>query len=328
MTDEGSAYLSVADAFDMKHILCALHFREKAMKAGKGLGGDRFRHFRQAVNKALYREFDSNATLDAFIITQLERHQDHPKSAKFWESLLRNKTKVCFQHTQSHFTAGHVSTSRGESSNARFKGNGALKKELASSDLVRGIERVMSIVSRQDTESIDLLSGLITAQKPCSEYVHKLWMQSVVRASRYHCVIETSTNGRRVFRVGRSEIETDHQLTVEIPTHTSPTEDFPKCTCGFFKSTLIPCGHICAVYHRIPDTLWVATNLAPRWRLQNHPLWSLAHETLHIVPPARNGNRKSPSNVNEVPATLRSDDYRREVSAKVMAVSAQMHTSH
>jgi hypothetical protein len=157
MTDEGASYLTLADERGLQHILCAVHFREKAMKAGKGIGGERFREFRTAVNRAIYHPFESDESLDRFLCEQLDLYQDHSPTFAFLESLIRKKKKVCFHHTQHRFTAGHISTSRGEGSNSRFKGNGVLKKELSSSDLVRGVERILAIASRQETEATDVL---------------------------------------------------------------------------------------------------------------------------------------------------------------------------
>jgi hypothetical protein len=69
------------------------------------------------------------------------------------------------------------------------------------------------------------------------------------------------------------------QHVVHVP---SSISDFPTCTCGKFQSTWIPCSHICAVYGRIPNKLFVVNNLHPHWHLKNHPLFEKGLETLGL----------------------------------------------
>ena len=73
------------------------------------------------------------------------------------------RKRVCCFFTQNIFTCGHVSTQKGEGTNSRIKGNGALKKELNKSNLDRCVARTMDV--NQESESLSIIKGLIMNKK-------------------------------------------------------------------------------------------------------------------------------------------------------------------
>jgi hypothetical protein len=52
--------------------------------------------------------------------------------------------------------------------------------------------------------------------------------------------------------------------------------------CGFFISSLVPCRHICAIFSTLSGPMRHVTNLAPRWRLNNHPLYAIVPTDLGL----------------------------------------------
>jgi len=55
--------------------------------------------------------------------------------------------------TSTHFTAGHVSSQRAESMNARIKEYGNLKKELTKYNLNQLLDHLSGIVQDQETKT-------------------------------------------------------------------------------------------------------------------------------------------------------------------------------
>ena len=69
----------------------------------------------------------------------------------------------------------------------------------------------------------------------------------------------------------RSKLYTDSMVRV-VNMNSEPT-----CNCGTFKSTLIPCRHICRAITEFADTpLFSEDMLKMRWRIKSHPLYPTA----------------------------------------------------
>lgn len=286
MTDEGSAFVDLAITHNMSHILCAHHFQRKTVHV-KGLCGDLKIKVFKAWNDLLFKDFENENKWKECFQTAWdlldEENNSHETAIKFMSGLLNSRSKVCYFYTKVVFTCGHLATSRGEGTNGRIKGNGALKKVLSKSELDRSVSRCIYIFKSQEASSLKLIKGLIVAKKYCSKFVNKKWTKNSKHASKmnirenmglsdddtviYECVYKNSN---------------DIYSTVTIPR--VPGDFPPSCTCGTFMSMRIPCTCICAVYNNqsTSHTLFVKENLHPRWRLENHPLYEKAKMMLGI----------------------------------------------
>ncbi len=63
-------------------------------------------------------------------------------------------------------------------------------------------------------------------------------------------------------------------------------EEFPTCNCNQYKSSLIPCPHICnAIAANCEyDSIYTLEVLHPRWKLQSHPLFHAAMVSMGLRP--------------------------------------------
>ena len=91
----------------------------------------------------------------------------------------------------------------------------------------------ISMVDRQETESLKMIEKLIQNGKQYSEFVHQLWVPEHRQAYHYTCT-------RQSENVWSASSESGKTRRVEI------RDDCSSCDCETFLSTLIPCRHICS----------------------------------------------------------------------------------
>lgn len=291
MTDEGTGFFGVGDKYGMNHLLCAQHFQKK-FKNISGLGGCRV-EVEKSWNKLLFHSLSSeewmteyNSTLNiikALSKVALEKGNENPSAEKYWTGLFDSRLRVCKTFTKKVFSCGHTSTSRAEGTNARVKGNGALKKLLKKAEIDRSISRVLDLVKNQEGKALQTIKGYIKANKKWSDYVDGIWKENVSHTSRLVCIaIEASSDSEKIcYNISRKkDMKTISKVT--IPRQKGAFS--PTCTCGSFSSRKIPCTCICAVFSSpsVSQKLFVEDNLHPRWRLVNHPLYAKAKIHLGI----------------------------------------------
>ncbi|SPQ97991.1 unnamed protein product (mitochondrion) [Plasmodiophora brassicae] len=68
--------------------------------------------------------------------------------------------------------------------------------------------------------------------------------------------------------------------------------NIPSCTCPDFRSSLIPCSGICAVFNRTQDDIFSLQYVHRRWWLRLHPQYeAILRRNLRVPdPPAAGGD--------------------------------------
>jgi hypothetical protein len=197
----------------------------------------------------------ANARTVRLICRQYER------AFKFAERIYENRREVCHFYTKNVFTCGHSSTVRGEGTNSRIKGRGILKDELSKCSLVESIERVQNIAYRQDVDSMKEMEALVTKGRKWSNFVDDIWREHQKHSYQLTVCqeIKKSKSKVRKFKVSNPDKSQIHEVTITID-----GSEPPSCTCGRFKSTLIPCGGIGVGVGRCNEALYMDNNLVSR----------------------------------------------------------------
>ena len=283
MTDEGSAFIGLAERLGMKHVLCSFHFQNKTKQVG-GLSDYKLK-FQYRFNDLIYHDYQTSECFDAAYqklkITLTENYPDAKDALRLVTGLYNLREKVCCTFTKEIFTCGHTSTGRGEGTNSSIKARGDLKREMKGYGLFQLVEHIIAIFQRRQSEALnEIIKKIEDPTIECSKYVHDVWLQNIVAANQFSNAVldETSQSGIELW------IVTSHDKVVStVKIHSDGQH--PTCTCGIYCSTLIPCPCVCAIYQRKGFVFFKAKDLHPRWRLDHHPLWKVAHQSLNIELP-------------------------------------------
>ena len=190
----------------------------------------------------------------------------------------RTMKQTCYFCTKFIFTAGHTSTGRVESTQSRIKGKNVLKMELKKAALVESVERVLQLADSQDIESTGDIRNLITKGKKWSRFVDNIWKdnQNEVYKLRISS-ISPSENGKTKYEIDDTNGNRKHVVFLfdDLP---------PTCECPKFCSMRIPCEGISIAIGKTTKNLFVESNLMPRWRISNHPLYKVAMAKMGLIP--------------------------------------------
>ena len=145
--------------------------------------GETFLKDMQSVIYELISPNELNMKLQSYLI----KYSNSPSEVNFIKKLITDQEKVCRAHTAKHFTAKSVASSRAEGSNSRIKQKGAKKAELRQFNLYQFLEHYLSMVDRQETESLKMIEKQIQNGKQYSEFVHQLWVPEHRQAYHYTC---------------------------------------------------------------------------------------------------------------------------------------------
>lgn len=287
MTDEGSAFIGLAERLGMRHVLCSFHYQNKTKTVG-GLG-DYKQRFQDRFNNLIYFDYQNNKAFDeAYESLEkkvTEKYPDAKDALRLLTGIYKVRHKVCCTFTKELFTCGHTSTGRGEGTNSSIKARGDLKREMQGYGLFQLVEHIIAIFKRRQSEALtEIIKKIQKPEVDCSDYVYKAWSKNIVAAPDFSNAILDET-------ASQSDIElwivTSHKNSVSTVRINSDGQH-PTCTCGMYCSTLIPCPCICAIYQRKGRAFFKAKDLHPRWRLDYHPLWKVAHQRLNIALPVTN----------------------------------------
>ena len=272
MTDEGSGWVNVASELKMRHALCAHHFREKGVKSEvtAGMSGELKKSFVADYSRLIYDKFDSEDAFEEAYKALVGKVNDagHSGAKKFLEGLYEERKKVCFFWTNSIFTCGYCSTQRGEGTNSKLKGGGALKKMLRDSSLVVSVERILALCDRQDAEVAAMLAQHITNKDSLGTAVTNLLQERKGLAMKLSHVEELTNAGDEQSQVFQASQSVDSQgdiHKVRVPRQDGAFP--PQCSCGFHTATKLPCEGICIVYNRINRDIDKKHNFSHRFHL-------------------------------------------------------------
>jgi hypothetical protein len=158
----------------MTHLLCVKHNQDNIFSSRAGLGS-LANEFSPSANRAIFHDFGSSERLNQHLEECLQKFGAFPAARKFLESLSSDQRLVCRTHTAFVFTAGALSTQRGESSNSRIKGSGGKKAELKKFNLFKLLRWYLDLVELQEEKSIKIIAQLIQKNCKWSDYVDKIW---------------------------------------------------------------------------------------------------------------------------------------------------------
>ena len=285
MTDEGSAFHSIAEKLNMKHLLCSFHFQQKANKSG--FDDD----LKTAFDSLIYNDFVTPEKFDiAFESVGKSIDDNYPNAAgarKYLASLYKLRAKVCFTFTKDVFSCGQRASSRAESINSSIKGRGQLKKEMKSFGLFELVEYILQLFRGIEAAKLQKIIKCIRDKETISPYVKKKWCRSVECAGSLSDAVMDEASSDHDRQVWNVRISDDYVSVVHVHSDGAP----PTCTCGYYRSTKLPCRCICYVTTKCPGKkYYMPADLHPRWQLKNHPLWRVAHASLRITLPCTESN--------------------------------------
>jgi hypothetical protein len=289
MTDEGSAFFSLAGNLGMIHLLCTFHFEQKARNVG-GLGefkDDYVKQFRSLIYDDFITSEKFDAALTSLVKTLNDKYPNANDAIKRLKSLYEQKHKVCVTFTKNVFSCGQIATSRAEGINASIKMHGHLKKDMKSYGLFQLVDYIVQLFKHREAEKLQEIVQCIREKETISHYVKKKWRESVDLAGSLSGALldeDASSNSMKVWNVPISENEIS---IVQTYTNGMP----PDCTCGYFRSTKLPCRCICYITSKSAGKgYYMPEDLHPRWRLDYHPLWRRAHTSMRIALPDHEDN--------------------------------------
>jgi hypothetical protein len=175
------------------------------------------------------------------------------------------------------FTCSHSSTQRGESINSLIKEKGQKNKELRKYNLYELALFLSNKISRIEETSLIEICELIEKGRLWSRYVHDQWNAQCKKCHQLPFVQQVSPETWNA--ASQENCTNPHIITL----NDLAIFGVPSCTCRAFTSSLIPCAGICAVFSRMTNELFDITNLHPRWRLKNHPLYETALKKKKLV---------------------------------------------
>jgi len=145
MTDEGPAFPSVAERYGWTHLLDRRHFSVQILSAWHGLSDPK--QFQSDVYDIL--DTPSVATLSSLLKNSLAKYRTE-KAQVFLKKIYNLQHQLCYAHTCTSFTAGHVSDQRMEQGMAAMKANGKLKSYLSGCTYGEAISRISQVARDQD----------------------------------------------------------------------------------------------------------------------------------------------------------------------------------
>jgi hypothetical protein len=149
MTDEGPAFPSVAERFGWTHLLDRRHFALQILSAWHGISDPK--QFQSDVYDIL--DTPSVATLSSLLKQALVKYRTE-KAQVFLKKIYNKQHQLCYAHTCTSFTAGHVSDQRMEQGMAAIKANGKLKSYLSGCTYGEAVSRISQVARDQDVTAL------------------------------------------------------------------------------------------------------------------------------------------------------------------------------
>ena len=273
MSDGASAYALASQVCEMQHVLCVQHYRTGILAARAGMPVDLADSFMRECNDLIFRCYPNVEVFDSTLEELHIKYASYRNAVKFLDKIQSDSDRVCATKTSQLFSAGHVSSQRAESNNARIK-----KDDLRKLNLLELVKHLISLCERQDVNTLELLIKRVEANKYWSVYVEKI-LENRRKASYKFDEMEQSEDGRWLVSSHRQYSSVHH-----VTTHTEgDLENFTSCTCGDFLSSLLPCSAVCYAYNKLDKEILQLKTLHPRWRLDGHPLIDKALEALSLL---------------------------------------------
>ncbi|KAH9132987.1 hypothetical protein AeRB84_020809 [Aphanomyces euteiches] len=150
MTDGAAAFVVAANAVDMNHVLCVKHYTTTLLGTHAGMNDAVHKSYLSDALSLLYDVFPSTKQCNDLLHQYLETYKMYPKALQWLTQLEKNKHKICATYTSPTFTAGHCTTQRSESNNARIKQNDTQKLKIARFNLFELANHILSLIVRPE----------------------------------------------------------------------------------------------------------------------------------------------------------------------------------
>jgi hypothetical protein len=201
MTDEGPAFPSVAKRFGWTHLLDRRHFALQILTAWHGISDPK--QFQSDVYDIL--DTPSLATLTSLLKQALTE-----KAQVFLKKIYNKQHQLCYVHTCTSFTAGHVSDQRMEQGMAAMKANGKLRSYLSGCTYGKAVSRISQVAQDQDFTALKELQVCREEHKKVGKRYADALKNSKVTAMKYSCVEQISSLTTTQFFVKETDASTIH----------------------------------------------------------------------------------------------------------------------
>ena len=226
------------------------------------------------MNNAMYKDFGTVDNLLLYIDDIIKKLPDESKAKKLAVTLKEERNKLCRTCKGEYFTISKGGHSRGEGIMGTIKGNGKLKDLVKSWNLYQLVTHYINLNCNKDSEKSVVIQKLIQENRCWSKFVQEKWTIENEKSSEYTCYqrsdntnMSTENVSTYFVRHQSKSIACNHEVTI----HKCGLVEY---SCRDFKSTKIPCRHICLVKtSQAGMSLFSVETLHQYWHLKNHPLY-------------------------------------------------------
>ena len=279
MTDEGSAFPSVAERFGWMHLLDRRHFATQILAAWHGLSDP------QQFQSDVYDILDTPSvdTLMSLLNQALTKYRTE-KAQVFLNKIYDKQHQLCYAHTCNFFTAGHVSDQRMEQGMAAMKANGKLKSYLSECTYGEAVSRISQVARDQDITALKELQTCRENHKKVGLRYADALKNAKVASLKYSSVQQINPLFTTQFLVKEKDTNT---VACQVNLDTTILwrgEQFRIVTgtCSYFLSTRMICPCACAAMQRVSMDIDKIDNVHPFYRIWYHPLWKEAIKSLYL----------------------------------------------
>lgn len=167
-----------------------------------------------------------------------------------------------------------------------MKEGGKNKSDFKRFTLLETTSHTIRLNERKSLQSLKEIIQLVKENKKWSAFVANKWNHQYSLAQKCTCIRNLEVQSDQLhFNVSDKDNCFVYNVIVSNESVESAIYANPTCNCQYFKTTLIPCRHICATFFHVDKELFVEGNLAKRWKIKYHPLYEKALEQLQLKPP-------------------------------------------
>lgn len=275
MSDEGPAFPIVASDLGCKHVWDRKHFSQQIVPSWHEIPDN----MRDAYCNIIHDILNSTSEASYQELMQVARTRfNYPKPIAFLDKIHQHRHKVCWAYTCSIFTMGQISDQRAETTNSCVKGKGTLKSYLSKCTLTESVKRIELVSTTWHYKAFNLLITLRQDSRYYGENYKNGLMRSKEDVMQYsYCQRTTSVSSTFIVKTSESDKDSYHvDLNGEMMFRGNKINCM-KCSCCFFRSTWIICGHICRAVQEVgPDSFGQPGDpqtVHPYFLVYNHPLW-------------------------------------------------------
>jgi len=234
------------------------HFAVQILTAWHGLSDPK--QFQSDVYDIL--DTPSVATLSSLLKNSLAKYRTE-KAQVFLKKIYNLQHQLCYAHTCTSFTAGHVSDQRMEQGMAAMKANGKLKNYLSGCTYGEAVSRISQVARDQDFTALKELQVCREQHKKVGLRYAEALKNSKVEAMKYSCVEQISPLTTTQFFVKETDASTIH-CEVDLNTTVSWRGDSFQIvtgTCSYYLSTRMICPCACAAMQRFEKDIDLIDNV-------------------------------------------------------------------